>query len=91
MRTIIHPGEVLADALDSHGKSAEDVVAETSLKAQCVHNILAGEHDINQGNAEELARFFDVSPGLWLKAQALHDRERAAENLPAKPCGHCVA
>jgi plasmid maintenance system antidote protein VapI len=65
-------------------------------EAQRIGEITAGRRSITAGTDLPLCRFFGLSNGYWLRAQAAYDTE-AAEDEPAgalkqiKPLQRCTA
>lgn len=61
------PPELLAHLLDVRGVSRADVARETGIARSIVTEILGGRRGISRVNMNRLAKFFDVSPGVFLK------------------------
>lgn len=73
------PGELLEEEFlkpmrISHGQLAE----ETDLSADSIAGVVAGTHPITLDLDRRLCRYFGVSTGYWLRAQAAYDSEVAA-------------
>lgn len=81
----IHPGEVLREEfLIPLGISQYRLAKEIGVPAQRIGEIVAGRRAITADTDLRLCRFFGLSNGYWLRAQAAHDTEVAARVLGAK-------
>jgi addiction module HigA family antidote len=54
---------------------------EIGVPAQRIGEIIAGKRAITADTDLRLCRFFGLSNGYWLRAQAAHDTEVAASRL----------
>ena len=78
----ITPGEILLeDFLRPMGISQYRLAKEIGVPAQRISEIVAGRRSITADTDLRLCRFFGLSNGYWLRAQAAHDTEVAAEAL----------
>lgn len=78
----VTPGEVLLEEfLRPMGLSQYRLAAEIGVPAQRISAIVAGKRAITADTDLRLCRFFGLSNGYWLRAQAAHDTEVAARNL----------
>ena len=76
----ITPGELLAeDFLKPMGISKYRLAKEIGVPAQRIGEIVAGKRAVTADTDLRLCRFFGLSNGYWLRAQAAHDTE-VAEN-----------
>ena len=82
----VHPGRVVARVLRNHNLTADDLVGGTSFSPACVQGIIDGEIRIDDQHAQKLADYFDVTPTMWLKAQALYDQECPPQHNKTRPC-----
>ena len=86
----VHPGRVVARVLRNHNLTADDLAGGTSLLPACVPGIIAGAIRIDAQHvyqhAQQLADCFDVTPTMWLKAQALYDQECPPQQNQTQPC-----
>ena len=81
----VTPGELLAEEfLKPLGISQYRLAKEIGVPAQRVSEIVAGKRAVSADTDLRLCRFFTLSPGYWLRAQAAHDSELAAEALAAE-------
>jgi addiction module HigA family antidote len=76
----ITPGEILLEEfLKPMGLSQYRLAKEIGVPAQRISEIVAGKRSITADTDLRLCRFFGLSNGYWLRAQAAHDTE-VAEN-----------
>lgn len=81
----ITPGELLLEEfLKPMGISQYRLAKEISVPAQRISDIVAGKRAITADTDLRLCRFFSLSNGYWLRAQAAHDTEVAERALGAK-------
>jgi addiction module HigA family antidote len=80
----VTPGELLLEEfLRPMGLSRYRLAKEIGVPAQRIGEIVAGHRAITADTDLRLCRFFGLSNGYWLRAQAAHDTE-VAETLLAK-------
>jgi len=78
----VTPGELLNEEfLKPMGISKYRIAKEIGVPAQRIGDIVAGRRAITADTDLRLCRFFGLSKGYWLRAQALHDTERAERAL----------
>jgi len=78
----ITPGELLLEEfLKPMGLSQYRLAKEIGVPAQRIGEIVAGRRSITADTDLRLCRFFGLSNGYWLRAQAAYDTEVAAEVL----------
>ena len=76
------PGELLwEEFMAPMGLSRYRLAKEVGVPAQRIGDIVAGKRSITADSDLRLCRFFGLSDGYWLRAQAAHDTELAAERL----------
>lgn len=81
----ITPGELLLEEfLKPMGVSQYRLAKEISVPAQRIGDIVAGKRAITADTDLRLCRFFGLSNGYWLRAQAAYDTEVAERALRAK-------
>lgn len=74
----ITPGEILLeDFLKPMGLSQYRLAKEIGVPAQRIGDIVAGKRGITADTDLRLCKFFGLSNGYWLRAQAAHDTEVA--------------
>ena len=74
----VTPGEILLEEfLRPMGISQYRLAKEIGVPAQRVGDIVAGKRAVTADTDLRLCRFFGLSNGYWLRAQAAHDTEVA--------------
>jgi addiction module HigA family antidote len=80
----ITPGELLLEEfLRPMGISQYRLAKEIDVPAQRISEIVSGKRAITADTDLRLCRFFGLSSGYWLRAQAAHDTEVAERELGA--------
>jgi addiction module HigA family antidote len=78
----VTPGELLREEfLLPMGLSQYRLAKEIDVPPQRISEIVAGKRSITADTDLRLCRFFGLSDGYWLRAQAAYDTEVAAEAL----------
>jgi addiction module HigA family antidote len=78
----VTPGELLKEEfLSPMGISNYRLAKEIGVPAQRIGEIVAGRRAITADTDLRLCRFFGLSNGYWLRAQAAHDSEVALAKL----------
>jgi len=78
----VTPGELLLeDFLKPMGLSQYRLAKEIDVPAQRISEIVAGKRAVSADTDLRLCRFFGLSSGYWLRAQAAHDTEVAERAL----------
>lgn len=78
----VTPGELLLEEfLLPLGISRYRLAKEIGVPAQRIGEIVAGRRSITADTDLRLCRFFGLSDGYWLRAQAAYDTEVALEKL----------
>jgi addiction module HigA family antidote len=78
----VTPGELLLEEfLVPMGLTKYRLAKEIGVPAQRIGEIVAGRRAISADTDLRLCRFFGLSNGYWLRAQAAHDTEVAEEAL----------
>ena len=81
----VSPGELLKEEfLDPMGISQYRLAKEIEVPAQRIGVIVSGKRSITADTDLRLCRFFGLSNGYWLRAQAAYDTEIAEEALAEK-------
>jgi addiction module HigA family antidote len=76
----VTPGELLLEEFFiPMGLSQYCLAKEIGVPAQRINEITAGRRAITADTDLRLCRFFGLSNGYWLRAQAAHDTEVAEE------------
>ena len=81
--TAIHPGEHLAEELETLDMSAAELARKIRVPTNRVTQILNGARSITGDTALRLAHFFGTSAQFWLNLQSLYDL-RLAEQKAGK-------
>jgi antitoxin HigA-1 len=81
--TAIHPGEHLADELETLRMSAAELARKLKVPTNRITGILNGQRAITGDTALRLGHFFGTSPQFWLNLQSLYDL-RLAEQKAGK-------
>jgi antitoxin HigA-1 len=78
----VTPGELLREEfLVPMGLSQYRLAKEIGVPAQRIGDIVAGKRAVTADTDLRLCRFFGLSNGYWLRAQAAYDTEVTAEAL----------
>lgn len=78
----ITPGEILLEEfLKPMGISQYRLAKEIHVPAQRISEIVLGKRSITADTDLRLCRFFGLSNGYWLRAQAAYDTEVAEQTL----------
>lgn len=78
----VTPGELLLEEfLMPMGITRYRLAKEIGVPAQRISEIVSGRRAITADTDLRLCRFFGLSNGYWLRAQAAHDTEVAEERL----------
>ena len=81
----VTPGALLLEEfLKPMGISQYRLAKEIGVPAQRIGEIVAGKRAITADTDLRLCRFFGLSNGYWLRAQAAHDTEVAERALGPK-------
>ena len=78
----VTPGELFVEEfLKPMGISQYRLAKEIGVPAQRISEIVAGKRAVTADTDLRFCRFFGLSNGYWLRAQAAHDTEVAEEAL----------
>jgi len=78
----VTPGELLLEEfLIPMGISQYRLAKEIGVPPQRISEIVSGKRAISADTDLRLCRFFGLSNGYWLRAQAAHDTEQAQHKL----------
>ncbi|MFH0958254.1 MAG: HigA family addiction module antitoxin [Pseudomonadota bacterium] len=72
-RSLIHPGEHLAEQIEELGISAAELARQLQVPTNRVTEILKGRRSITGDTALRLGHFFGTSPEFWMNLQKLYD------------------
>ena len=78
----VTPGELLKEEfLEPLGISQYRLAKETGMPAQRIGQIVLGRRSITADTDLRLCRYFGLSDGYWLRAQAAYDLEVARRKI----------
>lgn len=78
----VSPGELLKEEfLEPLGLSQYRLAKETGIPAQRIGQIVLGRRRITADTDLRLCRFFGLSDGYWLRAQAAYDLEATRRSI----------
>ena len=78
----ITPGEILSEEfIKPMGLSQYRLAKEIGVPAQRISEIVAGKRAVTADTDLRLCRFFGLSNGYWLRAQAAYDTEVTEEKI----------
>ena len=81
----VTPGEILSEEfLIPFGITKYRVAKDIGVSAQRIGEIVAGRRSITVDTDLRLCRYFGLSNGYWLRAQAAHDTEVALRKLSSE-------
>ena len=81
----VTPGELLLEEfLKPMGISQYRLAKEIGVPAQRIGEIVLGKRSVSADTDLRLCRFFGLSNGYWLRAQAAYDTEVAQRTLGPK-------
>ena len=85
----IHPGDHLAEELQTLGMSATELARRLDVPTNRVTSILHGRRAITGDTALRLGHFFGTSAQFWLNLQSLYDlriaERKAGRSISALP------
>jgi len=85
----IHPGEHLAEELETLDLSAAELARKIAVPTNRVTQILNGTRAITGDTALRLAHFFGTSAQFWLNLQTLYDlrlaEQKAGKSIKSLP------
>jgi antitoxin HigA-1 len=82
-RSVIHPGEHLAEQLRELGMSAAELGRQLKVPTNRITGILNGQRAVTGDTALRLAHFFGTSAEFWLNLQKLYELRLAEQKAGA--------
>jgi antitoxin HigA-1 len=82
-RSVIHPGEHLAEQLKELEMSAAELARQLKVPTNRITEILNGQRAVTGDTALRLGHFFRTSPEFWMNLQKLYEL-RLAEQKSGK-------
>ena len=86
-RPPIHPGEILAEELETLHVRPAQLARMLDVPANRVTQILKGERAITADTALRLARWSGTSPEFWMNLQTAYDLRRTEQEQGAAIAG----
>ena len=87
--TAIHPGEHLAEELETLGMSAAALARQLKVPTNRITEIINGQRAITGDTALRFAHFFGTSAEFWLNLQSLYElrlaEKKAGKSIKALP------
>ena len=87
--TVIHPGEHLAEELQTLGMSAAELGRNLDVPTNRITQIINGQRAVTGDTALRLAHFFGTSAEFWLNLQNLYElriaQQEAGSAIQALP------
>ncbi len=87
--TAIHPGEHLAEELETLNMSAAELARKIEVPTNRITQILHGTRAITGDTALRLAHFFGTSAEFWLNLQSLYElrlaQKKAGKSIQSLP------
>ncbi|WP_031495062.1 HigA family addiction module antitoxin [Bryobacter aggregatus] len=80
-RNPIHPGEILADELESLAMSAKKLADLIEVPPNRLYQIVAGKRNLTADTALRLAQYFGTSPNFWMNLQSAYELDLARQQL----------
>lgn len=77
----IHPGELLAEELESRGMTQRALAGAMGRPPQVINEIVRGKKAITAETAIQLEEVLGTSARLWLGLQATYELTRARQTL----------
>lgn len=78
----LHPGEVLLEEfLKPLELSQNQLARRIGVPPRRINEIVLGKRRVSADTALRLGRFFDMTPGFWMRLQADYDLETAEDEL----------
>ena len=76
----VHPGELLREEfLEPMGITAYKLAKDIGVRAPRVYDIVSEKRGISADTALRLSRYFGMSEGFWINAQAHYEKEVAKD------------
>ena len=76
----VHPGELLREEfLEPMGITAYQLAKDIGVPAPRVYDIVTEKRGISPDSALRLSRYFGMSEGYWINAQAHYEKELAKD------------
>lgn len=73
MKNPVHPGELIADALEELGLSVAEAAKGLGVSRQQLHNVIAGRSAVSAEMAYRLEKALGSTAQTWLSMQVNYD------------------
>lgn len=73
MKNPVHPGELIADALEELGLSVAEAAKGLGVSRQQLHNVIAGRSAVSAEMAYRLEKAMGSTAQTWLSMQVNYD------------------
>ncbi|HTV35277.1 MAG TPA: HigA family addiction module antitoxin [Xanthobacteraceae bacterium] len=83
-RSVIHPGEHLAEELGELGLSAAELARQIEVPVNRITGILNGQRGVTADTALRLGHWFGTSPQFWMNLQQLYELRLAERAVGEK-------
>ena len=80
-RILIHPGEHLAEELETLGMSANQLAKELGVPTNRITEIIRGKRGISGDTALRLGRWFGTGPDIWMNLQKNYELRLAEQEI----------
>ena len=77
----IHPGEILADELETIGMTAAGLAVEIGVPKNRLYAIVNEQRGMTADTAMRLGVFFGTGPNLWLNLQKSYELDVARQKI----------
>ncbi|MGH2562488.1 MAG: HigA family addiction module antitoxin [Thermomicrobiales bacterium] len=84
VRPLIHPGEILADELETLQISASQLSRELHVPVNRITRILGGRRAITADTALRLGQWLGTGPEFWLNLQKAYELRLAEQEVGAE-------
>jgi len=83
-RTLIHPGEHLAEELRGIGITAAELSRQIDVPVNRITGIIHGQRGVTADTVLRLGHWFGTSPQFWMNLQQLYELRLAETEVGAK-------
>jgi len=83
-RPSVHPGDVLAEKLQTLGVTPTELARQIAVPPNRISQIIHGKRAITGDTALRLAHWFGTDPRFWMDLQSTHDVRAARKSAGAE-------
>ena len=80
-RSVIHPGEHLAEQLKALEMSAAELARQLQVPTNRITEILNGQRSITGDSALRLGHYFGMGAEFWMNLQKIYDLQAAEKKI----------